>query len=266
MLFLRSLRHVHGNNKTPRSINFWAPLFFTSESVDWLYTKHCKTPQIYLAFNDHVLVFESNQRRLIKSSKSMSSSRPSRRSARKRDNDVVAPGGGTTNDINRLTRDLGGALPSNAVLAMMKSEGSGVTSEDSAAVPFASPKTSSAWSDFMAENADTGPTATATATATATKSSEHPPNKKLKMEDGLDKKESSSSSSDGQAADYELKTEDTEASPFGSLVQCGTMDSTLVGRKNLKATDRAVYHLSVPTVLMPLVAITKVCTSCNSGT
>jgi hypothetical protein len=189
-----------------------------------------------------------------------SSSRPSRRSARKRDNDVVAPGGGTTNDINRLTRDLGGAIPSTAVLAMMKSEGSGVTSEDSAAVPFASPKTSSAWSDFMAENADTGPTATATATK-----SEQPPNKKLKMEEGPDKKKSSSSS-DGQAADYELKSEDTEANPFGSLVQCGTMDSTLVGRKNLKATDRAVYHLSVPTVLMPLVAITKVCTSCNSGT
>jgi hypothetical protein len=49
-------------------------------------------------------------------------------------------------------------------------------------------------------------------------------------------------------------------------VQCGTMDSTLVGRKNLKATDQAVYHLSVPTVLMPLIAISKVCTSCNAGT
>jgi len=204
----------------------------------------------------------------------MSSSRSKRRSARDRhtgDNDVIAPGHGTANDINRLTRDLDGNLPNTAVLAMMKCEGNGIASNSDSTTPFASPKTSSAWSDFMAE---AGPELDSNSAendagdvADAANKSNAPPNKKLKMEEGL--KVETSSSSDGQTG-YNLSVLSAgkmeEKASFGSLVQSGTMDSTFVGRKNLKATDNAVYHLAFPTVLMPLVAITKVCASCNGGT
>ena len=193
--------------------------------------------------------------------------RPTRRSSRNRGtNEIVAPGFGTNSDINQLTRDLGGSLPRNAVLAMMQSEGRGLAgASDSnndngdAVAPFASPKTSSAWADFLQEEG--GATAAAdasTSTDSAAKSNE-PPNKKLKMEE--------ESSLSGGKVEYELSTLSTEkkGESYGSLVQCGTLDSTLIGRKNLKSTDKAVYHLAVPTVLMPLVAITKVCTSCNAA-
>jgi len=203
----------------------------------------------------------------------MSSSRSKRRSARDRhtgDNDVIAPGHGTANDINRLTRDLDGNLPNTAVLAMMKCEGNGIASNSDSTTPFASPKTSSAWSDFMAE---AGPELDSNSAendagdvADAANKSNAPPNKKLKMEEGL--KVETSSSSDGQTG-YNLSVLSAgkmeEKASFGSLVQSGTMDSTFVGRKNLKATDNAVYHLAFPTVLMPLVAITKVCASCNGA-
>lgn len=191
-----------------------------------------------------------------------------RRSARNRGSkDIVAPGYGTANDISRLTRDLGGSLNSTAVLAMMNCEGNGIASNgDAAAAPFASPKTSSAWADFMA---DAGPmsesNSTETNDANAFDKSE-PPNKKLKMEEGLESK--TSLTSNGQAK-YDLSVISVqkmqENTQFGSLVQSGTMDSTMIGRKNLKSTDQEVYHLAFPTVLMPKVAITKVCTSCNAA-
>jgi hypothetical protein len=196
--------------------------------------------------------------------------RSTRRSSRNRGtNDIVAPGFGTNSDVNQLARDLGGSLPRNAVLAMMQSEGRGLVgaSEGSgnatgdSAPPFASPKTSSAWADFLQEEGGTA-VASGSKTESSAKSNE-PPAKKLKMEDGLP----SSSSSSGEKAEYDLSTlaSDKDEESYGSLVQTGTMDSTLVGRKNLKATDKAVYHLSVPTVLMPKVAISKVFTSCNAA-
>jgi len=196
--------------------------------------------------------------------------RSTRRSSRNRGtNDIVAPGFGTNSDVNQLTRDLGGNLPRNAVLAMMQSEGRGLAgaSEGSSnnngdsTAPFASPQTSSAWADFLQEEAGSA-VASASKTESIAKSNE-PPAKKLKMEEGP----ASSSSSSGDKVGYDLSTllsEKNEGS-YGSLVQIGTMDSTLVGRKNLKATDKAVYHLAVPTVLMPMVAIVKVCTSCNAA-
>lgn len=204
----------------------------------------------------------------------MSSSRSTRRSARDRGSkDIIAPGHGTANDINRLTRDLDGNLPNNAVLAMMRCEGNGIASKSDSTTPFASPKTSSAWSDFMAE---AGPELDSNSAendagdvADAANKSNAPPNKKLKMEEGLKVEKTSSSSSDGQTS-YNLSVLSAgkmeEKTPFGSLVQSGTMDSTMIGRKNLKSTDNAVYHLAAPTVLMPSVAITKVCASCNGGT
>lgn len=186
--------------------------------------------------------------------------RSSRRSTRNRGtNDIVAPGFGTNSDINQLTKDLGGSLPRNAVLAMMQSEGRGLTgaSDSAGAAPFASPKTSSAWADFLQEE---GGAAVAKAESS---SGEQPPAKKLKMEDGG--LVSTSSSSEKVEYDMAALTAASDSEGYGSLVQSGTMDSTLVGRKNLKATDKAAYHLAVPTVLMPKIAITKVCASCNSA-
>ena len=60
---------------------------------------------------------------------------------------------------------------------------------------------------------------------------------------------------------------------FGTLVQSGTLDATLLGRKNLPklpATTTAndnpfPQHLTVPTVLLPTIAISKVFTSCNAA-
>lgn len=188
-----------------------------------------------------------------------------RRSARNRGSkDIVAPGHGTANDISRPTRDLGGSLNSTAVLAMMNCEGNGIASGDAAAAPFASPKTSSAWADFMAEAGPMSESNSAEKNDADVVNKSEPPNKKLKMEKGLE----SSLASDGQA-EYDLSALSVKKmqknKSFGSLVQSGTMDSTMIGRKNLKSTDQEVYHLAFPTVLMPKVAITKVCTSCNAA-
>eukprot|EP00534_Pseudo-nitzschia_fraudulenta_P011231 CAMPEP_0201220578 /NCGR_PEP_ID=MMETSP0851-20130426/191667_1 /ASSEMBLY_ACC=CAM_ASM_000631 /TAXON_ID=183588 /ORGANISM="Pseudo-nitzschia fraudulenta, Strain WWA7" /LENGTH=619 /DNA_ID=CAMNT_0047510307 /DNA_START=121 /DNA_END=1980 /DNA_ORIENTATION=+ len=236
--------------------------------------------------------------------------RSTRRSARNRGtNDIVAPGFGTNSDINQLTRDLGGSLPRNAVLAMMQSEGRGLVGASStgsssssnnnnnnnaggarAGLVGASSTGSSsssnnnnnnnaggAWADFLQEEVGSAVAAAASKTesssssaaANASKSSE-PPTKKPKTGKGPE-----ASSSDGAREEYDLSalsaSDDGNAkkkkggASYGSLVQSGTLDSTMIGRKNLRATDRAVYHLLVPTVLMPLVAITKVCASCNAA-
>lgn len=195
--------------------------------------------------------------------------RSTRRSSRNRgSNEIVAPGFGTNSDINQLTRDLDGSLPRNAVLAMMQTEGRGVagTSEGSNTEPksgdsSAAAAAPSAWADFLQEEGGSAVAASASKPepSSGAKPNE-PPAKKLKTEER---------SSSGGKAEYDLAAlasdDKTTGDSYGSLVQSGTMDSKLVGRKNLKATDKAVYHLAVPTALMPKVAITKVCTSCNAA-
>mmetsp|Transcript_30071 Transcript_30071/g.73055 ORF Transcript_30071/g.73055 Transcript_30071/m.73055 type:complete len:703 (-) Transcript_30071:133-2241(-) len=57
-------------------------------------------------------------------------------------------------------------------------------------------------------------------------------------------------------------SDDTSA---GSLVQSGTLDSTFIGRKKFSMDETALYHLVVPSVLLPKVPITKVCTGCNAA-
>mmetsp|Transcript_8807 Transcript_8807/g.26145 ORF Transcript_8807/g.26145 Transcript_8807/m.26145 type:complete len:582 (-) Transcript_8807:2871-4616(-) len=199
--------------------------------------------------------------------------RTTRRSSRNRgSNEIVAPGFGTNSDINQLTRDLGGSLPRNAVLAMMQSEGRGLagasggnkskSGDGSAATsaPSSSPQTSSAWADFLQEEGGSAVAASGTES-----SKDERPAKKLKMNQGLLNLAASSS---GGTVEYDLSAlpvSNKKGDTYGSLVQSGTMDSTMVGRKNLRATDKAVQHLAVPTVLMPKVAITRVCTSCNAA-
>lgn len=206
------------------------------------------------------------------------SSRPRRSARGGGSEEVIAPGYGTKEDVRRLTNDLGGGLNEKAVLAMMRSEGRGVQSEsaaaDTAETPskgtsepsFTSPGTSTAWADFIQEegvsnvlNLEAAPKG-------------EPASKKQKTDEG---KTSSSSAGaaprpppPGGQVDYDLSvlTSKSEKSlPFGSLVQAGTLDTTLIGRKNLKSGDEAVYHLNVPHVLLPKIAITKVCTSCNAS-
>jgi hypothetical protein len=200
------------------------------------------------------------------------SGRP-RRSARSRGSDeVIAPGYGTKEDIRRLTNDLGGGLNEKAVLAMMRSEGRGIQSESAegttetpskggdSAAPFASPGTSNAWADFIQEEG-------------VSNVLNFEPTAKKQKTDNINPSSNpaaaivtSKPSSSGKV-DYDLSvlTKDEKTPPFGSLVQAGTLDTTLIGRKNLKSNDDAVYHLTVPTVLLPKIAITRVCTSCNAA-
>jgi hypothetical protein len=200
-------------------------------------------------------------------------SRP-RRSARNRgSNEVIAPGFGTKSDIARLTSDLSGKVPENGVLAMMKCEGRGIQGESAASAaaaadgtpsksgsgsgaPFASPATTNMWADFIQEEG-VGPTSAKSTAA-------EPPSKRVKTEKAAS---SGNAKSSGGQVDYDLSvlTKKEKSIPFGSLVQSGTLDSTLVGRKKLTSSDNAVYNLTVPTVLLPSIAITKVCTSCNAA-
>lgn len=198
------------------------------------------------------------------------SGRP-RRSARSRGSDeVIAPGYGTKEDIRRLTNDLGGGLNEKAVLAMMRSEGRGIQSESAAGttetpskggsgLPFSSPGTSSAWADFIQEE------------GVSNVLNFEPTSKKQKTDDVNPSSTfaavaTSKPSSSGQV-DYDLSvlTKVEKTLPFGSLVQAGTLDTTFIGRKNLKSSDNALYHLNVPTVLLPKIAITRVATSCNAA-
>ncbi len=181
------------------------------------------------------------------------SSRSNRRSARNR-KEIVAPGFGTASDVQRLSQDLGGSLPIAAVTAMMRAEGRGIRRKsDDAPNPVASPNTSNAWADFIQDEG------VASNLFGAPSNEEETSNKRRKTE------KPTPSSVSGKL-DYDLSVLVTKKSlRFGSLVQSGTLDSTLVGRKNVKSTDEACYHLNVPHSLMPKIAITTVFASCNAA-
>lgn len=189
------------------------------------------------------------------------SSRSSRRSsrARKGSNEVVAPGFGTSADVQSLQTDLGGSLPVKAVTAMMRSEGRGIRGESEASNPLTSPQTSNAWADFIHEEG-VGTNVLNFDSAKSEEPSTEPSTKRRKTDD----KETPAAE---ETVDYDLSvlTISNTKYPSGSLVQSGTLDATVIGRKALKSTDEAVYHLNIPTSLLPKVAITKVCTSCNAA-
>jgi alpha-tubulin suppressor-like RCC1 family protein len=244
----------------------------------------------------------------------MSSSRSTRRSARNRtakDKEIVAPGFGTSADVERLSDDLGGSLPTSAVQAMMQSQGRGIrssnktsgTGEDGGGGgeddknddnPLMSPKTTStsnnAWADFIQEEGVTNlMNFESTRKNTKEGDEEEPASKKRRKTPtaaaaaALAPSASSSAyaavdanananadaSSASSPLEYDLSVLcdlEEEELPFGTLVQSGTLDSSCVGRKPLKSADEAIiYHLTVPTVLLPKIAITKVCTSCNAA-
>jgi alpha-tubulin suppressor-like RCC1 family protein len=206
----------------------------------------------------------------------MPSTRRSTRSRSSKDKEIVAPGFGTAADVQRLSADLGGSLPVNAVQAMMQSQGRGIRgkSSEEESNPLTSPKTSNAWADFIQEE---GVSTTALNFGETTKApeDEEPDSKRQRKEaEGgattATATTAAASTSDVFEYDLDVLTTTTAAATseedsFGSLVQSGTLDSTLVGRKPLKSTDEAVYHLNVPSVLLPSIAITKVFASCNGA-
>jgi alpha-tubulin suppressor-like RCC1 family protein len=186
------------------------------------------------------------------------SSRSTRRSsrARKGSNEVVAPGFGTSADVENLQADLGGSLPVNAVTAMMRSEGRGVSGTSEASNPLTSPQTTNAWADFINEEGVGG----SDALKKSEEPTEEPSTKRRKTDD-----EETPAAEENAEYDFSVLTTSNKKAPSGSLVQSGTLDATMIGRKALKSTDEAVYHLNIPTSLLPKVAITKVSTSCNAA-
>jgi Regulator of chromosome condensation (RCC1) repeat len=170
----------------------------------------------------------------------------------------VAPGFGTKDDIQRLSHDLN--FNANAVTAMMRSEGRGIRgrSDDDAPNPLASPGTSNAWADFMMEEGAAGAASNLFGNSQKPQDGE-PATKKMRSDSPL-------MAAVGGALDYDLTPLSVKKSlPSGFLVQSGTLDTTFVGRKNLKSDETAIYHLTVPHSLMPKIAITSVFTSCNAA-
>eukprot|EP00980_Cylindrotheca_fusiformis_P007387 scaffold1525_cov142-Cylindrotheca_fusiformis.AAC.187 len=192
--------------------------------------------------------------RLRKRMSSRSSRRTSR--ARKGSNDIVAPGFGTSADVQRLQKDLGGALPVKAVTAMMRAEGRGILGKSEVANPLSSPQASNAWADFIHEEG----MGTAVLKFDSAAKVDEPLTKRRKTDE-------ENTPTAEEAVDYDLSVLaiSRKKAPIGSLVQSGTLDATVVGRKALKSTDEAVYHLNVPTSLLPKIAISKVCASCNAA-
>lgn len=189
------------------------------------------------------------------------SSRSNRRSARNR-KEIVAPGFGTKDDIQRLSHDLN--FNANAVTAMMRSEGRGIRgkseADETAPNPLTSPGTSNAWADFMMEEGAMGAASNLFAGGNddSTAQEDEPARKKSKKD--------APERVAGDKLEYDLTPlTEKKSLPHGALVQSGTMDTTVVGRKNLKSDETAVYHLTVPHSLMPKVAITSVFTSCNAA-
>ncbi|KAL3944021.1 MAG: hypothetical protein SGBAC_001889 [Bacillariaceae sp.] len=184
---------------------------------------------------------------------SSSSSRRSSR-ARRGSGEIVAPGYGTKADVQKLQKDLGGTLPVNAVTAMLRSEGRGIRGASDPSV-ITTAQTSSAWADFIHEEG-----MGSAVLGNGGGSSDGPASKKQKTDD-------SNAADSQEQSDYDLSVlvPSKKKAPTGTLVQCGTLDSTVVGRKAIKSTETAVYHLNVPTSLLPKVAIVKVCTSCNAA-
>ncbi len=169
--------------------------------------------------------------------------------------EVVAPGGGTQNDVNKLAKNLG--LPNDAVSAILNCEGNGIPGGSSSRVSRSSigsggsnsnPVVSSAWADFMSEEGFGGGTTT---TAAATED-ENESNKRTKVDDDAAKSNKSDNTGGNAAAEestpreYELPILRHMPSP-GILAQTGTLDSVIVGRTKRALTGPEDFQ--EPTIL-----------------
>jgi len=198
--------------------------------------------------------------------------------------EIVAPGGGTQSDVNKLAKHLG--LSGNAVSSILNCEGSGVasrisrssTNNEEGAGNAGAGATSSAWADFMNEEgfgagdaptpSTTAPAATSTATSTSnnTTTDEKDSNKKLKTNENEQQPKATSTNTESKKStspppsskptikssavdeqrDYQLPITVPTPTP-GILAQSGTLDSTTIGRT--KRTLSETYDLQEPTIL-----------------
>lgn len=168
--------------------------------------------------------------------------------------EVVAPGGGTQNDVNKLAKNLG--LPNDAVSAILNCEGNGIpggsssrTSRSSigSGISNSNPVVSSAWADFMNEEGFGGGMTTGT---TATED-DNESNKRSKMDDDAAKSHKSdnaekSAAEESAPREYELPILRHMPSP-GILAQTGTLDSVIVGRTKRVLTGPEDFQ--EPTIL-----------------
>jgi len=181
--------------------------------------------------------------------------------------EIVAPGGGTQNDVNKLAKNLG--LPNDAVAAILNSEGNGLPSSRASRSSLggagtggasSNPVVSSAWADFMSDEGFGGSTAASTsATADASES-----NKRVKTDDYPKVNEVVDESA---PREYDLPIRRHLPSP-GLLAQTGTLDSVIVGRTKRALTE--VEDLQEPTILCYESVFKKkkiafIATSCSSA-
>lgn len=169
--------------------------------------------------------------------------------------EVVAPGGGTQNDVDKLAKNLG--LANNAVSAILNCEGSGLpapssrnrrSSGNAEASSSAAPVVSSAWADFMS---DEGFGASGTGGSTdgdkgSAVGSNVRSNKRLKSSESENQHKKSDSVEDTGPREYDLPICGYKPHP-GILAQTGTLDSGIVGRS--KRALNAVEDLQEPTIL-----------------
>ena len=152
-----------------------------------------------------------------------------RRSRNKSPADIVAPGGGTQADVDKLAKNLG--MGSDDVAAILNSEGSGVPrrSRSSGATETAAPIASSAWADFMTDEGF------ANDSKESAKTEEEKPSKRAKT-----------IVNENDPREYKLPITIKSVKP-GILAQTGSLDSKMIGR-----TKRALkedFDLQDPTIL-----------------
>lgn len=171
-----------------------------------------------------------------------------------RTSEVIAPGFGTREDLERLASDLSvdSEFPVAAVQAMMESRGRGIRSsrrgaDAAAASQTTEPSTpiSSAWADFMKEEG-VGDT----------------PGNNSKRGAPTSAKHEASQPSTGRKYKLEFDNDKKAKKESGLLVQSGTLEVSAVGRT--KDFDwNAPYTLTTPTILLG-VRVRSVFTACHA--
>lgn len=152
-----------------------------------------------------------------------------RRSRNKSPADIVAPGGGTQADVDKLAKNLG--MGSDDVAAILNSEGSGVPrrSRSSGTTEAAAPIASSAWADFMTDEGF------ANDSKESSKTEEEKPSKRAKT-----------IVNESDPREYVLPITIKNVKP-GILAQTGSLDSKMIGRT--KRTLKEDFDLQDPTIL-----------------
>eukprot|EP00979_Chaetoceros_neogracilis_P015689 scaffold6388_cov267-Chaetoceros_neogracile.AAC.1 len=156
--------------------------------------------------------------------------------------EIVAPGGGTQADVDKLAKNLG--MESNSVSAILNSEGSGVASarrsrsSGADATESAPVAASSAWADFMTDDDGLDKDSSKD---TAQQADEGTVAKRAKTAD-IDIAPKSEVTGEG----YVLPITFKEAKP-GVLAQTGSLDAKMVGR--IKRPLVEIFDLQEPTLL-----------------